>query len=249
MMSPDPVAIITGAGQRIGAAIAKTLHKHGYNVVVHYRSNHVAADSLCRQLNASRANSAMTVNGDLGNVKALPALITQAQRQWGRLDALINNASSFYPTPVAQCHADQWDDLFNSNVKGAFFLSLAASPHLQKTNGCIVNIVDIHAQKPLKEYSVYCMTKAALVMMTQTLAKELPPVRVNGISPGAILWPEQERDSTLGDSDKQNIIDKIPLGKTGSAEDIATSVLFLVKDAPYITGQIISVDGGRSLSM
>ncbi|MCR8922322.1 pteridine reductase [Dasania sp. GY-MA-18] len=248
-MSTQPVAIITGGAQRIGAEICNSLHRHGYNVVIHYRHSQSKAEALCAQLNQQRSNSAIALAADLADVSALQQLIRQAQQQWGRLDALVNNASSFYPTPVAQCDENQWHDLFNSNVKGAFFLSQAAAPYLQKHKGCIVNIVDIHAQKPLKEHSLYCMAKAALAMMTQSLAKELPPVRVNGVAPGAILWPEQQGKSVLSDEDKQQITQKIPLGHSGSPQDIAKTVLFLIKDAPYITGQIISVDGGRSLGM
>ncbi|WP_339673334.1 pteridine reductase [Dasania marina] len=248
-MSNPPVALITGGAQRIGAVICKVLHAQGFNIVVHYKNSKQQATDLCNELNVGRRNSAISLAASLDNHNAIKNVIEQAALQWGRLDALVNNASSFYPTPVANANEQQWDDLFNSNVKGAFFLSQAAAPYLQKNKGCIVNIVDIHAQKPLKEHSLYCMAKAALAMMTQTLAKDLPPVRVNGVAPGAILWPEQQGKSVLSDEEKQHITQKIPLGHAGCPEDIAKTVLFLIKDAPYITGQIISVDGGRSLGV
>jgi pteridine reductase len=248
-MSNNPVAIVTGGAQRIGSAICRTLHAHDYNVVIHYRNSKQAADDLCHHLNFARSNSAIALTADLNQVHSINTLIEQALQQWGQVDALINNASSFYPTPVSQATEDQWDDLFNSNVKGAFFLSQAAAPQLQKTQGTIINIVDIHAQKPLKGHSIYSMAKAALAMMTQSLAKELAPIRVNGISPGAILWPELDGKEGLNQQQKSDILEKIPLAKPGTAEDIANTVLFLLQGSPYITGQIISVDGGRSLSM
>lgn len=245
----NPVALITGGAKRVGAALCKALHSQGFNIVIHYNNSRQQAEALCRQLNASRRNSAISLAAHLGNNPAIKTLAERASLQWGRLDTLINNASSFYPTAVDDASESQWDELFNSNVKGAFFLSQALAPHLRKNHGCIVNIVDIHAQKPLKGHSIYCMAKAALAMMTQALAKELAPVRVNGVSPGAILWPENLAGDILADNDKQQIIKKIPLAHAGKPEDIAKTVLFLINAAPYITGQIVAVDGGRTLSM
>lgn len=244
-----PVALITGGGQRIGAVICQTLHKQGFNIVIHYHQSQLEATQLCDSLNQLRSNSATALNAQLDDNSSLQQLITHTLSQWGRLDALINNASSFYPTPIASATAQDWDTLINSNVKGAFFLCQAASPALAEQQGCIVNIIDIHAQRPLKQHSIYCIAKAGLNMLTQSLAKELAPIRVNGIAPGAILWPEQQGKESLSNHDKENILDKIPLGRAGSPADIASAVVFLVTQAPYITGQILAIDGGRSLSM
>ena len=194
-------------------------------------------------------NSAITLAADLGNHKALKTLVEQAAIQWSRIDVLINNASSFYPTPVAEAKPDDWQDLFDSNTKGAFFLSQYCLQYLQKTQGCIVNIVDIHGAKPLKNHSIYSMAKAALGMMTQALAKDLAPVRVNGIAPGAILWPEQNGEISLDPQQQQEILSRVPLARPGDPEDIVKTALFLITQAPYITGQIINVDGGRSLNL
>jgi pteridine reductase len=247
--STRPVAIVTGGAQRIGGVICKSLHENGYNLVIHYRNSQEAANTLRDQLNNSRHDSVITLPANLGDIQAIKNLVAQASRHWGRLDALINNASSFYPTPISEAKEDQWDDLFNSNVKGAFFISQASAPFLKKQKGSIINIIDIHGEKPLKDHSIYCMAKAALGMMTQSLAKELAPIRVNGISPGAIMWPEQQGKDSLSSEQKENIINKIPLGQPGTPNDIANTIVFLLLNAPYITGQIINVDGGRSLSM
>lgn len=242
----NKVALITGGAQRIGACIAKTLHHAGYCVVIHYRQSHVQAQSLVDTLNQQRSNSAICIKADLNAIDTLPPLIQQATESWGRLDLLVNNASSFYPTTIGQCQENDWDQLINSNVKGAFFLSQAAITALKQHKGNIINIVDIHSERPLKDHSIYCIAKAGLAMMTKSLAKELgPDIRVNGISPGAILWPENEG---FGESQKKEILDRISLNRAGEAEDIANTVLFLAANAPYISGQILAVDGGRTLN-
>lgn len=241
-----PVALITGAARRIGAEIAQQLHRAGYNIVLHYRNSASEADRLAKSLNLLRADSARIIATDLNDIHALQTLADHALGAWGRLDALINNASAFYPTPVGTVTEREWDDLFNSNLKAPFFLAQALANELKKNHGCIINIADIHAQRPLKNHPVYCAAKAGNIMLTQSLARELAPqVRVNGIAPGAILWPEQQGD--LSEKAKQDILEKIPLQKRGSAQDIARAVLFLVTEAPYITGQILAVDGGRSI--
>lgn len=241
-----PVALITGGARRIGAEIAQQLHQAGYNIVLHYRSSMNEAETLAKMLNQQRADSAKIFSADLNDSAALAHLADCALHAWGRLDVLINNASSFYPSPIGSVTTQMWDDLMSSNLKAPFFLAQALASELKKNGGCIINIADIHAQRPLKDHPVYCAAKAGNIMLTQSLARELAPeVRVNGIAPGAILWPEQQRD--LSEQTKQEIVEKIPLQKRGSANDIARTVLFLVKDAPYITGQIIAVDGGRSI--
>jgi pteridine reductase len=240
------VALITGAAKRIGAADARLLHAAGMNIIIHCRHSREPAEALATELNALRENSAHVLQLDLDTTSKLTAFIEQAVAVWGRLDALINNASSFYPTPVGSITEADWDKLFNSNLKAPLFLSQAAAPHLHKTRGCIINMVDVHAFRPMRKHSVYCAAKAALAMLTQSLARELgPEVRVNGIAPGAILWPEQSMD----DATKATILDRTALKRPGEPADIARTVLFLIRDADYITGQIIAVDGGRSLNI
>ena len=243
-----PVALITGGARRIGATVAKALHQHGYNIVLHYRNSQAEALELVNTLNCERAASAVAWHADLNQQGDIERLAQQALGQWQRLDLLINNASSFYPTPLDSATQEEWDELLNSNLKAPFFLAQAVVAALRETRGAIINIADIYAERPLKNHPIYCAAKAGNVMLSKSLAKDLAPlVRVNGIAPGAILWPEQE--SELNETSKLKIIDKIPLSRQGSAEDIARTVLFLAKDAPYITGQIITVDGGRSLSL
>jgi pteridine reductase len=237
-------ALITGAGRRIGATIAAELHGAGCNVAVHYFRSSEAADGLVARFNETRASSALAVGADLRDSSALAPLIAATVAATGRLDVLINNASSFYPTALGTVTENDWDDLINSNLKAPLFLSQAALPHLRETRGCIVNMVDIHAQRPLRNHAVYGAAKAGLAMLTRSLARDLAPdIRVNGIAPGAILWPEDGMTEHV----KKNIIGKIPLARAGDPSDIAATVLFLVRDAPYITGQIIAVDGGRSI--
>ena len=240
----DKVALITGSARRIGAAIATALHEAGANVVIHYRSSGDAAAVLVDKLNAVRSDSAHAVQADLNETDRLPGLVARAVAWRGRLDILVNNASSFYPTPPGEITEEQWDDLVGSNLKAPLFLSQAALPELRKAQGSIINIVDIHARRPLRQHTVYGPAKAGLAMLTLSLAKDLAPeVRVNGVAPGAILWPEDELDETAKDS----ILEQIPLKRTGDPADIAGCVLYLVRDAGYVTGQIIAVDGGRSI--
>ena len=238
------VALITGAAKRIGAAIASKLHQSGANVAVHYRGSGDQAAALVDNLNSKRADSAAAFQADLSDTGQLPRLI-EAVVQWkSSLDILVNNASRFYPTPPGEITEADWDDLMGSNLKAPLFLSQAALPELRKAGGAIVNIVDIHAQRPLRNHTVYGPSKAALAMLTRSLAKDLAPdVRVNGVSPGAILWPEDG----ISDTTKDLILKQIPLERGGDPDDIAACVLYLVKDATYVTGQIIAVDGGRSI--
>lgn len=239
------VALITGAAHRIGAAIARCLHGHGMNVIVHYRGSRAAAEQLQSALQAQRPNSAYLVQGDLLDGSQLTGLIKKSYQWQERLDVLINNASSFYPTPVADVDETQWDDLLGTNLKAPFFLAQAASVHLRRHHGSIVNIVDIHAERPLKGYAVYSIAKAGLVMLTKTLAREFAPeIRVNAVAPGAILWPEQG----VGDETRKHIIAQTALKRRGDPHDVARAVAFLIRDAEFMTGQILTVDGGRSLS-
>ena len=236
--------LVTGAAKRIGAAIARTLHEAGANIAVHYFSSSSAAEAIIAELNAKRANSALGVPADLRDTAELERMVAQVLARCGRLDALINNASSFYPTPLGTVTEEQWHDLIDSNLKAPLFLCQAALPHLKAAGGAIVNIIDVHAQRPLRNHAVYGPAKAGLAMLTRSLAKDLgPEIRVNGVSPGAILWPEYGMEENI----QHNIIRQIPLKRAGEPQDIASTVLFLVRDAPYITGQIIAVDGGRSI--
>lgn len=241
------VALITGSAKRIGAAIAEKLHQENINVIIHYRHSQDEAEKLCEKLNAVRHKSAVSLFADLNNTKSLKNFIAAAERTWQRLDYLINNASNFYPTPFGNIEKEHWQDLLASNLTAPFFLSQAAYPLLKKNEGSIINITDIHAKRPLKNYSVYCIAKAGLVMLTKSLAKELAPeVRVNAVAPGSIIWPTG--DNELDRATQEKIIAKTCLKRLGKPLDIAKAVLFLIKDAPYITGQIISVDGGRLLN-
>ncbi len=243
------VALVTGASVRLGAAMIRALHGTGFNVVVHYRHSKASADALCQALNQVRPDSAVAIQADLTNPRQLQQLAKQSLAAFQRMDVLVNSASSFYPTTVGQVTESDWDDLMGSNAKAPFFLSQALAPELAKNNGCIINMVDIHAEKPLQLHPVYCMAKAALAMMTKSLAKELAPtIRVNGIAPGAILWPEasSSKTSNLSEQDKAAVLAQIPLARLGDTDDITQTLLFLVH-APYVNGQIIAVDGGRSL--
>jgi pteridine reductase len=241
----NPVIIVTGAARRVGAEIARTLHAAGANLVLHYRASAQHAEALADDLNARRENSALALRHDLRDIAALEGMVDAAIAHFGRLDALVNNASSFFPTPVGSIDAAAWDDLIGSNLKGPLFLSQAAAPHLAKTHGCIVNITDIHAERPLKGYLVYCVAKAGLLGLTRALALELgPQVRVNAVAPGAIEWPENATD--FPPEEQAAIIEHTMLKRVGSPGDIARTVKFLILDAPYITGQVINVDGGRT---
>jgi len=236
-------ALVTGAAKRLGAATARRLHAEGMNLLLHYNKSEAEAVQLCKELNALRKDSAAVAQADLGNIQGLESLV-KAALQWDGLDVLVNNASSFRPTPLGGVIEDDWDELMASNLKAPFFLSQAAAVHLKKNHGSIVNMVDIHARRPLKDYTVYCAAKAGLAMLTLSLAKELgPEVRVNGVAPGPVLWP----DAGLDAATKKSILEATALKRKGSPEDVAGAVLYLVRDAEYITGQIIAVDGGRSI--
>ena len=238
------VALITGAAQRIGAQIARLLHADGVDLVLHYRSSFDAAKALADELNGARAESIRLVKAELLDADAPKLLMDAVQAFRGRLDVLVNNASSFYPTPLAQATEAQWNELMGSNLKAPFFLAQAAAPLLCASRGCIVNLVDVHAERPLADHPIYSMAKAGNAMMVKALARELgPDVRVNGIAPGAILWPDQ---GLSGDAQRE-ILARTALERPGSPEDIARTLLFLVRDADYITGQIIAVDGGRTI--
>lgn len=247
------VALVTGAAKRIGAEIARQLHKENFNLVIHYHQSEKAAQELVDELNDRRKNSAICIAADLGNLIAVHDLAAQAQAHWERIDLLVNNASSFYPTPIGDASEDDWNNLMNSNLKAPFFLAQALAKSLGEQHGCIINIADIYADKPLKKHSIYSIAKAGNVMLTKTLAQELAPlVRVNGIAPGAILWPDDTQkkpEDGLSDENKEKMLAKIPLQQRGQAQDIARTILFLAQQAPYITGQIITVDGGRSITI
>jgi pteridine reductase len=242
------VVLITAGAKRVGAAICRKLHQRGASLMVHYRSSLEEAQGLESELNQIRPDSVALVQADLLDISQIPRLISQTIQKFGKLDALINNASSFFATPVGAITEAGWDDLIGSNLKAPLFLSQEAAPHLKNQLGCIVNIVDIHADRPLKNYVIYSSAKAGLSSLTRSLALELAPeIRVNGVSPGPILWPENDEWKDL--SVRQSIISKTLLKRMGEPNDIARTVLFLIADAPYITGQIIVVDGGRSINL
>jgi len=239
-------ALVTGGSKRIGATTVRLLHEAGYNLVIHCRLSRQSADSLAEELNKIRGDSARVIQGDLNDETIYNNLIEQAFKCWNRLDVLVNNASSFYPTPVGSITMDDWHNLINSNMKAPLFLAQAAAPYLKQTQGNIINMLDVHAQRPMKEHPVYCAAKAGLAMLTMSLAKELGPnIRVNGVAPGAILWPDNE----MPEHTKKLILERTSLKKAGDPIDIAKTILFLVRDAHYITGQIIAVDGGRTINI
>jgi len=241
----DKTVLITGAARRVGAAMARLMHAEGAHLVLHYGRSAQAAQALAAELNAARANSAIILQADLLDGDSLPLLVDNAVARYGRLDALVNNASSFYATPIGPIGARDWDDLIGTNLKAPLFLAQAAAPHLAATGGAIVNITDIHAERPLKQYPLYSAAKAGLAGLTRALALELGPrVRVNGIAPGPILWPE---DGAFDAAAQADVIARTALKRCGDPSDIARAALFLLADAPYITGQILAVDGGRSL--
>jgi pteridine reductase len=243
---PRPVALITGAAKRIGAAIARALHAAGYDLALHYRHSRAEMDALCAELESARAGSTCPIPADLADIAHIPAVVEKCISRYGRLDALVNNASAFYPTSVGAATTAQWNEIFASNAQAPFFLAQATAPHLKASHGAIVSIVDIYAERPLAGHAIYSMAKAALSMMTLALAQELgPQVRVNAVAPGAILWPDAGKDY----ADREELVARTPLKRTGVPEDIATAVLFLLRDAKFTTGQIIKVDGGRSLTV
>jgi pteridine reductase len=245
-MSSRKTALVTGAAARIGAAICTSLHDRGCDVLIHHNSSLDAAQKLAERLNQRRGQSAFTVQADLSQPAGIDTLAKTVSDQFGGLDILVNNASRFYPTRVGETQAWQWDDLMNSNLRGPYFLVQALLDELRSAGGSVVNILDVHAERPMREHPVYSISKAGLAMMTRTLARELgPSIRVNGVAPGAILWPENEP----GTGEKQAILERTALGRLGDPRDIASAVAYLALDAPYVTGQILAVDGGRSLNI
>lgn len=245
-MSRTKTALVTGAAARIGARIAVVLHERGCNVLLHYNSNREGAAALAAQLNRERPGSAAVAGADLSAAAGVEALAGALRSTFGELDVLVNNASRFYPTAVGETKPWQWDDLLNSNLRGPYFLTQALLPELKTAGGTVLNIVDIHARRPMPGHAVYNVSKAGLEMMTKALALELgPAVRVNGVSPGAILWPEAQPD----DAEKQDILNRTALKRLGHPDDIASAVAYLALDAPYVTGQVLQVDGGRSLNI
>lgn len=241
----DKVALITGAAKRVGAVTATALHAAGAKVAIHYHRSAKAAEALADTFNQQRADSALAIGVNLADTTGLPALVEKVVSTFGQLDVLINNASSFYPTPVGEITEQHWQDLFDTNAKAPLFLAQAAAEHLKKQQGCIVNMVDVHAKRPLQQHSVYCMAKAALAMMTMSLARDLAPeVRVNGVAPGMIMWP----DEGMPEKVQTSIINRVALKRAGSPENIAETILFILQN-DYLTGQIIAVDGGRLLTI
>lgn len=236
--------LVTGAARRVGSAIARELHAAGARVMLHYRSAAADAEALAAALNAQRPDSASCLQADLLDIDRLPSLVADTLARFGRLDALVNNASSFFPTPLGGITAADWDDLVGSNLKAPLFLTQAAAPALRAARGAVVNITDIHAERPLAGYPLYCAAKAGLLGLTRALAVELAPeVRVNAVAPGPILWPE---DGQFPSPERRDIVAHTLLKREGSPQDIARAVRFLLADAAYVTGQVINVDGGRS---
>jgi pteridine reductase len=242
----DSAVLITGAARRIGAAIARALHASGAHVVLHCHRSRAEAERLAGELNDLRVGSCAVVQADLLDVDRLGELVDEAVQAFGRLDALVNNASSFYPTPFGAIGQTEWDDLLGSNLRAPLFLAQAAAPWLRESRGSIVNLVDIHAERPLKDFLVYSIAKTGLAGLTRALALELGPhVRVNGVAPGAILWPDG--DQHFAASERTRILEQTPLARTGTPEDVAGAVKYLLFDAPFVTGQILAVDGGRAI--
>ena len=241
------VVLVTGAARRIGAAIARRLHGAGAQLMLHYHKAEREAQQLQAELNATRENSVALLQADLLDAAGLQAIVKNTLARFDRLDGLVNNASAFYPTTVGSIGFDDWDSLVGTNLKAPLFLSQAAAPHLKKTLGCIVNITDIHAERPLKNYVVYTVAKAGLSGLTRSLARELgPEVRVNGVAPGPIVWPD---DDAWDELTRQRVVSNTVLKRVGDPTDIAQAVYFLIAEAPYVTGQILSVDGGRSINL
>ncbi len=244
MSSTPPVALVTGSARRVGAAIARRLHAAGYDLAVHYRNSHDAMQALAGELETQRPGSVWAVRADLSEFDRLPEIVAGAVGRFGRLDALVNNASSYYPTPIGPTTPQQWDDLFATNARAPFFLSQAAAPHLKASRGAIVSLVDIYAERPLGGHAVYCMAKAALVMMTKSLARELgPEVRVNAVAPGNVLWS----DNPVKAETPEVVRERTALQRQGSPDDIASAVHWLLQGNDYVTGQILAIDGGRSV--
>lgn len=246
MPSNRPVVLVTGAAKRIGAVIARRLHAAGFDLALHHRRSDAAMAALVAELEAARADSTLVLQAELADDAAPAAMLQAVQARFGRLDALVNNASSFGPTPVGQATPADWDELFAANARAPFFLAQAAAPLLRQAGGAIVNLADIYGERPLAAHTIYCMAKAALLMLTQSLARELgPEVRVNAVAPGAVLWPEEGK----AEHEKQAMLASTALKRAGEPDDVAEAVRWLIQDARYTTGQTIRIDGGRSLNM
>jgi len=242
------VVLITGGAKRVGAAICRELHANGANLMVHYKTSISEARALQAELNLQRANSVAIIQGDLLNIAVMPNLVSETVKHFGRLDILINNASSYYPTEIGQINEENWHDLVGSNLKAPMFLAQASAAELRKNHGCIVNITDMHIERPKKGYVVYSVAKAGLVTLTKSLAHELSPeVRVNAVAPGPVQWPEN--NPQFDEVYRQRVISQTLLKRVGDASDIAKAVKFLVCDAPFVTGHVLAVDGGRSLNL
>ncbi len=248
MLLENKVILITGGAKRVGAAICRLLHAGGANLMIHYRQSAHEARALQAELNLKRPNSAAIIQGDLLNMSVLPKLIKETITHFGKLDVLINNASSYYATELGEIGDDQWQDLIGSNLKAPLFLSQAAASELAKTKGCIVNITDMHVERPKKGYIVYSVAKAGLVTLTRSLAHEMAPdVRVNAVAPGPVMWPED--NPQFDEVYRKRVISQTLLKRIGEGDDVAKAVRFLIQDAPFMTGQVIAVDGGRSLNL
>jgi pteridine reductase len=246
MPTDRPVALVTGAAKRVGACIARRLHAAGYDLALHHRASGAEMQALVAALEADRAGSVLVLQAELADADALPGLVADTVARFGRLDALVNNASAFYPTPVGKATTSQWDELFASNARAPFFLAQAAAPHLRASGGAIVNLGDIYGERPLAAHTIYCMAKAAMLMLTQSLARELgPEVRVNAVAPGAVMWPSEGKS----DVEKAAMLASTALKRAGDPDDVAEAVRWLLQDARYTTGQVIRVDGGRSLNL
>jgi pteridine reductase len=244
----NKIVLITGGAKRVGAAICCLLHAHGANLMIHYRNSVNEARALQSELNLKRANSVAIIQGDLLNLATLPNLVEETVKHFGKLDVLINNASTYYPTEIGNINEANWNDLMGSNLKAPLFLSQAAAIELRKQQGCIINITDMHVERPKKGYIVYSVAKAGLVTLTKSLAHELSPeVRVNAVAPGPVMWPEN--NPQFDEVYRQRVISQTLLKRIGEPDDIAKAVKFLIQDAPFMTGQIIAVDGGRSLNL
>lgn len=244
----DQVVLITGAARRLGATMAQRLHRSGARVVVHCHRSRGDADALVGRLNAARPDSALALQADLLDVDTLPTLIERTLAAWGRLDMLINNASTFYPTPIGTITPAQWMDLMGTNLRAPLFLAQALAPELRRSRGAIVNIVDIHAERPLEDFVVYSVAKAGLAGLTRSLALELgPEIRVNGVAPGSILWPDS--GAHFPPAEQERIVAQTPLARVGGPDDIAGAVKYLLFDAPFVTGQVLAVDGGRNVHL
>lgn len=247
MSQESPVALITGAAQRLGAATAEALHKRGYRVLIHYGQSADKAQSLADRLNVQRPDSAAPLQANLEDTAQVATLARDAMTRWQRLDLLVNNASVFYPTPVETATLEDWDRITHTNLRAPFLLVQHCLPALKTARGAIINLIDIYAERPLAKHPLYCASKAGLAMLTKSLAKDLAPeIRVNGVSPGAILWPEN--GETVDAAYQEQILSRTPLGRTGQPTDIASAIVWLACDAPFVTGQIIAVDGGRTLN-